>query len=483
MRRLLSKILILTMMMQLFVTTAYAKPDWPSDTGILAEGGIVIDMDSGAVLFGQNIKVGYYPASITKLLTALVVLEHAQLDSEVVFTDDAVNNMEPGSANPMELVEGDKMPVEDCLYLLILRSSNQCANALAEHVAGSRDGFVELMNEKIAQLGCTGSHFKNPSGLNDPEQVVTPYDMALIARAAFSNEKLLEIASTLNRDFPPTTNRPNGTSASMEHKLLVTEDSNSLHYYPDAVAGKTGYTSLAGNTLVTLAERDGRRVIAVVLKGTQPQYYVDSKNLLDFGLDRFYNEKIAPHETAYTSGEEQIAIGDKSYLPSELTIDEDAAVTLPKDASYEDAEKTLETVLPSDHPAGAVALLKYTYNERVIGQAYIRLKNVPLEEPIEPAAADPANGQNESQAQPPADPDEPKSEPAASFPSVPVAVLIALAVALLLGCAAGYVVYSRKKEAKERELRRQKRLKRLQEIGCSEEEFEKLVAERKNKIN
>ena len=216
MRRLLSTILTLTLMMQFFIIPAYAKPDWPADTGILAEGGIVIDMDSGTVLFGQNIRVGYYPASITKLLTALVVLEHASLDEEVAFSHDAVYNIEEGSGNYFGLDEGDKWPVEDCLYALILRSSNQAANALAEHVGGTRDGFVDMMNETIEKLGCTGSRFKNPSGLNDPEQVVTPYDMALIAKAAFSNEKLLEIASSKRHKFPPTVNTPEEISATID---------------------------------------------------------------------------------------------------------------------------------------------------------------------------------------------------------------------------------------------------------------------------
>ena len=126
--------------------TAYARPDWPSDTGIMADAGIVMDADSGTVLFGQNIHVPLPPASITKLLTALVVAEHCELDEIVTFSHDAVYNLEEGAGNKLALEEGDQISVEDCLHMMLFLSSNQSANALAEHVAGSRDGFVDMMN-------------------------------------------------------------------------------------------------------------------------------------------------------------------------------------------------------------------------------------------------------------------------------------------------------------------------------------------------
>ena len=133
---------------------AFAKPDWPLDTGCQSEAGIVMDMDSGAVLFAQNIHVQKYPASITKLLTALVVVENASMDDQVTFSHDAVYNVEDGSGNKLQLEEGDVLSVKDCLYVMLLQSSNQAANALAEHVAGSREAFAGMMNETAASLGC-----------------------------------------------------------------------------------------------------------------------------------------------------------------------------------------------------------------------------------------------------------------------------------------------------------------------------------------
>lgn len=466
MKRLLTFMLGFVLVCQGLIITAYAKPEWPSDTGIQAEGGIVIDMDSGTVLFGQQIKVPYPPASITKLLTALVVLENSQLGDMVTFSEDAIHNVESGSGNALKLDVGDQLTVEDCLYAMLLRSSNQAANALAEHVGGSRDAFVQMMNDRIAALGCTDSHFANPSGLNDSKQYVTSYDMALIAREAFSNAKLMEIDSTLSRKIGPTINYPDGQTVKMEHKLIITTDSDHQLYYPDAKAGKTGYTELAGNTLVTYAERDGRRVIAVVLKGKQPQYYLDTKTLLDFGLDRFKNVKIADEETAYTTGEEPVVIGEKSYAPSELMISGDGVVTLPLNASFADAEKVLETTMPGTCPSNAVARIQYLYNERKIGQAYLCLKETEKE---------PETG--ETQEAVVKQPDETKKKGPGGGVIAAVVLFVVLAAAVAGG---GYVFYLKKQEERERALRRARRRQRLLEEGCTEEEFDRLLEQRMN---
>jgi threonyl-tRNA synthetase len=347
-RRLLISLMITALMAAGMPMTAFAKPDWPSDTGIESEAGIVMDADSGAVLFGQNIHVQKAPASITKILTALVVIENSSLDDTVTFSHDAVYNVEDGSGNKNAIEEGDTLSVRDCLYLLLMRSSNQAANALAEHVGGSRDGFVKMMNEKTAELGCENSHFANPSGLNDDTQLTSVYDMALIASAAYKNDTLLTISKDKSYRLPATKNNPDGVTIQPEHKLLITTDTESPNYYPYAVAGKTGYTSVAGQTLVTYAIKDDRRQIAVTMKSTQATHYQDTIALLDFGFLRFENVNISENETAYTSGDQPVQIGDNSYQPSDLSMDTSAVITIPKDASFADAEKTVVTDLPED---------------------------------------------------------------------------------------------------------------------------------------
>lgn len=471
----------------LFAITASAEPpSWPSDTGILADSGAVIDADSGALLYGQNcIDTAYPPASITKLLTALIVLENCKLDEIVTFSETAMNSVEADSGNKLSLVAGDQMTVEDCLYSLLLFSVNQSANALAEHTAGSIPAFVDMMNAKATELGCSDkTHFENPSGLNGDTQNVTAYDMALIAQAAFSNEDLVRISSSLSHKIDSTINNPDGISFRQEHRLLYTDDPNSEFYYPPAVAGKTGYLRAAGNTLVTYAEQDGRRLISVILKGSRPQYFLDGKTLLEFGFDRFQNVSIADHETRYVTGDEVYQINGTSYRASNLMIEPNRVITLPKNASFEDSHLTLEP-LPDKHPANAVAVLRYTYNDRFIGKAFLLLKEIPVsigdgsesDGNIPSDSGDFAGGTNGGQSG--------NSENGFSF-RLPSATVIALAVASIIGilliCAVLGIIYSRNKEAKELAARREARRRRLQAQGDTAE-FERLLELKRAKEN
>ncbi len=487
-RRLLISLMITALMAAGMPMTAFAKPDWPSDTGIESEAGIVMDADSGAVLFGQNIHVQKAPASITKILTALVVIENSSLDDTITFSHDAVYNVEDGSGNKNAIEEGDTLSVRDCLYLLLMRSSNQAANALAEHVGGSRDGFVKMMNEKTAELGCENSHFANPSGLNDDTQLTSVYDMALIASAAYKNDTLLTISKDKSYRLPATKNNPDGVTIQPEHKLLITTDTESPNYYPYAVAGKTGYTSIAGQTLVTYAIKDDRRQIAVTMKSTQATHYQDTIALMDFGFLRFKNVNISENETAYTSGDQPVQIGDNSYQPSDLSMDTLAVITLPKDASFADAEKTVVTDLPEDAPQGAVALLSYKYNDRKIGQVYLISASAAEAEANGETASDDGNTASDSAASNTGASGKSKQAKSSfhltlpKLPKVSVRTVLIVVVSVLLAAACAALVwlfYRRHQEEKRRqEDRRKRRRQRLQEIGCSQEEFEKLLEKR-----
>lgn len=464
---------------------AFAKPDWPLDTGCQSEAGIVMDLDSGAVLFAQNIHVQEYPASITKLLTALVVVENASMDEQVTFSHDAVYNVESGSGNKLQLEEGDVLSVKDCLYVMLLQSSNQAANALAEHVGGSREAFADMMNEKAASLGCRESHFVNPSGLNDPEQLTSAYDMAQIGAAVFGNPTLLEICSTTSATLPPTINNPNGRTYSMEHKLVVTGDSSDENYYPSAVAGKTGYTSLAGQTLVTYAEQDGRRQVAVTLKSTQRTHYSDTKTILDFGFARFKNVSVAENETDYVTGEEPVTIGDETYSPSDLYLDEKAVVTLPNDAQFSDADKYLQTEIPASHPEGAVARIIYTYNDRQIGVAWVNSTKAASA----PVSAEDGTDNETAGSENTTDAAKTGTSSTADKEKKPLKLTKATYIAagagvvvLLIAAAVIWFMIQRKQEEERMRVLREKRRKRLADMGCSEEEFERLVNERKNAL-
>lgn len=470
MKRLCCFFLTLAFSFSLTVFPVFAKPDWPTDTGVQSEAGIVMDMDSGAVLFAQNIHVQLPPASITKLLTALVVTENTSMDAQVTFSHDAVYNVESGSGNKLALEEGDVLSVKDCLSVMLLQSSNQAANALAEHVAGSREAFADMMNEKAKSLGCRESNFENPSGLNDEAQLTSAYDMAQIGAAAFSDPEILEICSAEKADLPPTKNNPEGRTYSLEHKLVVTEDETSEYYYPEAVAGKTGYTSLAGQTLVTYAVKDNRRQVAVTLKSTQKTHYSDTKTILDFGFKRFKNVNVAENETHYITGEEPVEINGVSYLPSELYLDDTAVVTLPNDAQFGDADQYLQTDIPESHPEGAVGRIIYSYNDRQIGVAWVYTTKA-LNSAAEPSQEAPEQTELPSSG-------EPSAKAGISLPGG----LIAGAGAVILVLAAVFGIYFAVQQKKEKERlarMKEKRRKRLEEMGCSQDEFERLLNERK----
>lgn len=491
MRRISYIITSLIMVFSMATITAFAKPDWPIDTGIQSEAGIVMDMDSGAILYGQNIHLTYPPASITKILTALIVLENCSLDDTVTFSTTAVNQVEADSGNKISVVAGDQLSVEDCLYSLLLVSCNQAANALAEHTAGSISAFVDMMNEKLVELGCQESHFENPSGLNGDNQYVSAYDMALIAQAAYDNETMVEISSATTHKIAPTTQNPDGFTIRGEHRLCVTEDQSSPYYYPEAIAGKTGYLIKAGNTLVTYAVKDNRRLVSVILKGQPRQYFVDGKALLEFGFRSFQNYTVADYESRYVTGNETINLDKGSFQASDLMIDPDSVITLPNGASFEDADISLGA-LPEVSPDNAVALLTYTYNDRVIGTAYLLVKDgVTIDNGNGSTGASATTGDGSTNASGSADTansslatssnatDSQHTHRSFSIAGVLVTILIVLLVLAVIGIA-GWIIYSRKKEAKALAERRKRRRQRLQRSG-DQEEFERLLEEYKNK--
>ena len=348
-----------------FSIQSFAYVDWPVDTNVLSEGAILMDADSGAVLYGKNIHEHYFPASITKILTALIVVENCNLDDMVTFSKNAVFNVEPGSSSA-GIDVGDTLTVRDCLYAMLLQSANEAANALAEHTAGSIEEFANMMNEKAASLGCTNSHFVNPSGLNNPEHYTCAYDYALISRAAFKNATVTEIDSATYYNLPPTNRVPTGQTLYNHHSMLRKTSGN---YYQNAICGKTGYTSLAGNTLVTYARNDNIGLITVVLNGNKT-HYTDTQELLNFGFANFKNVKLnsADINTNFSS--------NISLIPNfnEYTIepDENASISLPNGADVNDIESVMNFELDSE--SSALCKVDYSYNEYPIGSIDIVAK-------------------------------------------------------------------------------------------------------------
>lgn len=357
-----------------FTIKAQAEVSWPVSKGIQADGGILMDADSGTILFEKNADQHFYPASITKILTALIIIENCDMNDIVTFSENAVNNVESNSSN-MAASPGDQLSVRDCLYGLMLASANEAANALAEHCAGSIENFVEMMNQKAANLGCTGSHFANPSGLNDEDHYVTARDMAIITKAAIENPTFVEIDSALYWTHAPIKHYPDPedphNTVYAHHSMLK---KNNSRYYPGAFAGKTGYTSLAGNTLVTCARQDGMTLICVILNGHQT-HYQDTKSLFDFGFKNFRTLHVSEYDHSYTALEDDMVIAGLNATPiSKISLDESCYITLPRSADPDDVTSSLDYTLDPSAPYGSIARIFYSYGDRAIGSSYLLLK-------------------------------------------------------------------------------------------------------------
>lgn len=476
MKRLFTLILSLAVMMTLFPATTWAAPEWPANIAIEAEGGIVIDADTGAVLYGKNIHEPYFPASITKILTALLVIENCDLDETVTFSHNAVYNVEANSTSA-GLDEGDELSVRDCLYALVLKSANEVANALAEHVSGTTEEFALLMNEKAKSLGCVDSNFANPSGLNDPNHYTSAYDMALIGQAALKNELFVEIDSTLYYDLPVTKRNPDGARIYPGHKMIKKNESV---YYDGAFGGKTGYTSLAGNTLVTFAKRDGRTLVTVILNGHQT-HYSDTKKLLDFGFENFQTVIAADYDNTYTSIENDMTIAGLAASDlSGLMLDRSSKVTIPKNSDFSAVTSSITYDLTDEDPSDAIAKIQYSYGQRNIGATYLKLEQADKTIPPVPATTleEIAGITLEST-------EAPVHEPVEKEPfSIPAVVWIVLAVLLVLGILIGGFLlikaHLERKELEERAKRRERRLQRLQDGGFSSAEFDLLMEQKRS---
>lgn len=260
---------------------------------VQAEGAVLLNCGTGQILFGKNENTQFYPASITKVMTALLTIENCNLSDVVTFSEAATTNLESGAVT-LDLTAGDQLTVEQCLYALLLKSANEVANGLAEHISGSVSAFSDKMNARAAQLGCKNTHFANPNGLNNTTHLTTPYDMALIARAAYADPTLSKISTTTSYQMPATI-KGEAKTITMGHKMNYPTDSR---YYPGIVGGKTGYTSKAGNTLVTCVEKNGVRLVAVVMKASGT-HYTDTKAMLDYGFELASRGEIQGGDPSY----------------------------------------------------------------------------------------------------------------------------------------------------------------------------------------
>lgn len=343
-------------------------PGWPEGPAIGADSAILMEADSGTVLYAKNIHKHEFPASVTKILTTLIALENCELDETVTFSNEAVFSIPKDSSN-IAIDVGEELTVNQCLQAILIASANEVANALGEHVAGSIDGFVKLMNEKAAELGCVDSHFVTTNGLHDDNHYTSAYDLAMIGRHFFASELLCSYASCSKLEIPATSKQPDDIVAWSKNELY--EGRKNAYEY--LVASKTGYTDTARQTLVSCAEKDGMRLICVVLKEESPSQYTDTVDLFNYGFSNFQKINVSKTETKYQINTSDFFYSNNDILGNSkplLEICKDDCIIIPKTAEFDDTESEIdyESVLP-----GAVATISYLYNNAPVGTASINL--------------------------------------------------------------------------------------------------------------
>ena len=264
-----------------------------------AKGAFLYDMATGTVIYAKNPDGKLYPASLTKVMTALIALENADLDEMVTVSVAAVADMDP-EATLANLVPGEEMSMENLLYCLMVESANDAGAVIAEYVAGSQDAFAEMMNRKAAQLGCTGTHFTNAHGLHDEEHYSTARDMAKILMAALEYSAFQEIYAT-PRYVVPETNLC-GERILDSTNYLIADQYIDFYYEPLITGGKTGYTSAAGRCLITTAEsEDSDMELLCVILGAEEyineagaiEYYGHFEETVDVVKYGLYNFSMA----------------------------------------------------------------------------------------------------------------------------------------------------------------------------------------------
>lgn len=362
--------LAVCMVLCILPLSVYADEYWPNGVKTKSKSAIVMEVNTGTVLYEKKSHEKHYPASITKIMTVLLAIENCDMDEVVTFSEDAVFKNE-GATSHIARNLGEKLTMEQCLYAVMLESANECAYAVAEHVGQKLGGdyrtFIDLMNQRAKELGCTDTHFNNCNGLPDEDHWVSAYDMALISAEAYKNETFRMIAGSPSYTLPKTNKCKAEYPCHNHHKMIYPFRGDSSHLYQYCTGGKTGYTTVANNTLVSFAEKDGITLVCVVMDAATPDHYTDTRKLFDYCFENFQALNISENDAdlAQDNGKDYgIMNNNEPYV----RLDADAYIIMPKGAQFSDAsyKKT-----KSAKENKKVARLTYTYAGHEVGSVDI----------------------------------------------------------------------------------------------------------------
>lgn len=260
-----------------------AIPGWPQASDISSTAAVVMEASTNTILYAKNADQALYPSGTVKIMTCLVALENSQLDDQITMTATGVSGVTDGGANISAQLD-EVFTMEQCLYAIMVGSANDIALQVAEHIGGSVEAFVETMNTRAKELGCTDTVFTNPTGLPDENQHTTAHDMALIMEAAISNSTFRTIASASSYTIPATNVSGGGRTLTSSFTMINSADPA---YYEACLGGKEGYTEASGSVLACAAEKNGMTLMCVVMHGASGVTDDEAIALLNYGFDNF----------------------------------------------------------------------------------------------------------------------------------------------------------------------------------------------------
>lgn len=297
----------LVMLFFIFLMTFFMNYSVLADEPMIySQAAILIDAKNGNILYEKNANSLMYPASTTKILTAIIALETCPLDEKVTASHNAITSIKSGYTNA-KIQVGEQLSMEDLLYALLLKSANEAANVIAEHIGGTTENFANIMNAKAIELGCTSTHFVNANGIHDDNHYTTASDLATIMYYCMQNETFRHMVSTLTYTLPATEQYPTADRVlTNSNSLMIPEHP---YYYPYVIGGKTGFTTQAKNCLITISNKDGLELISVVLHAESTEdgrsaRYLDTISLLEYG---YHNYQPSP---ATEGNQENMATAD-----------------------------------------------------------------------------------------------------------------------------------------------------------------------------
>ena len=351
-------------------------PKGPSTDSLVSGSAIVMEVSTGTVLYGKNIHKKRYPASITKILTALLAAENSSPSDVVTFSKTAAYGISPGDST-VSSEPGEKMTMEQCLYAIMLESANEVCLAAGEHVSGSVKNFVKLMNRRVKQLGLKDTHFNNPNGLPDPNHYTTAYDMAMIGRAALQNSVFRKVSNT-PRYTCAKTNKHKMKRIWLNHHEAINPDEYPQYGYKYCIGGKTGFTHAAGNTLVTFAEKDGMQLVCVVMKSTsqkagEPNQYTDTIKLLNYCFGKYKKHNVGGSDSKIS---EDLFDNYGSFFNSSnspVRFEGESSVVLPKNVKLSKAKQKIiyNKNVKIKTGKNIIGKVTYTYAGKTVGSSNI----------------------------------------------------------------------------------------------------------------